>query len=110
MKTLLFISAEETHRFLYERGLRKHFAVVSAQSTKEAPAKIDAVVYDLPKEQSSADFGWLKSVDVPVVVLTPDESLSTPESSKRSVLTYPVRMNQIIEALAKLGLCMGDKC
>ena len=110
MKTVLLVTAEESQRHLYERGLRKHFTVLWASSTREATGAFDAVVYDLPKERSSVDLRWLKQAAVPVVMLTPDERLRLPEAPRRSVLAYPVRMNQILEALAKLGVCAGGEC
>ena len=110
MKTVLLVTAEESQRHLYERGLRKHFTVVWVGSMREATGAFDAVVYDLPKERSSVDLRWLKQAAVPVVMLTPDERLRLPEALRRSVLAYPVRMNQILEALAKLGVCAGAEC
>jgi hypothetical protein len=104
------VTAEESQRHLYERELRKHFTVVWASSTREAPGAFDAVVYDLPKARSSVDFRWLKQAAVPVVMLTPDERLRLPEAPRRSVLAYPVRMNQILTALAQLGVCAGGEC
>ena len=110
MKTILLITSEESHRFLYERQLKKHFNVRVAESPKAVSEKVDAVIYDLPKYRSTIDFRLLRKFQAPVVVLTPDEKLKLPDTSKRSVLVYPVRMNQLVEALAKLGVCVGEQC
>ena len=110
MKTVLLVTKEESHRMLYERGLGKHFAVMYSASPQDFAGAVDAVVYDLPKYPSGGSFRWLVDLDVPVVVLTADERLRFPEISKRSILVYPVRMNQVLEALAKLGVCAGGDC
>ena len=61
MKTVLLITAEESQRLLYEAQLKKHFRVVCAESTKDAPTEVDAVIYDLPKYPSSEDFECLSN-------------------------------------------------
>ena len=104
MKRVLLITAEEVHRHLYERGLKKHFAVECTRSTRGAPSDVDAVVYDLSTHGSTLDFGWLKKLVVPVVVLTPTQWARVPETAKRRVLVYPVRMAQILKALSMLGV------
>jgi hypothetical protein len=79
-------------------------------SLNVVPEDVAAVIYDLPKERSIIDFRWLKSAALPVVVLTPDRRLQLPKSSRQHVLEYPVRMDQILKALLKLGVCTGEAC
>ena len=102
-KTVLLITTEETHRRLYKPELEKHFAVEFSPAALGGPGKIDAVVYDLPKETSGVDLEWLDALDVPVVVLTADER-GLPSTPKRVVLTYPVKVSQLLEALRKVGV------
>jgi hypothetical protein len=110
MKTVLFVTTEENQRALYEPALKRHLTVVGADSTHGAPANLDAVVYDRPKRPPDDDLHWLGTVEVPVVVLTPDQRLHLPEARRRAILAYPVRMDQILDALAKLGVCPGGVC
>lgn len=111
MKTILFITREESQRALYERGLKEHFQVTVCASRKDAPDEVDAVVYDQPKYQSAAELHWVEALGVPVVVLTPDARLRVPRAAKSAVLVYPmVRMDEILEALVKLGVCLGEEC
>ena len=41
---------------------------------------------------------------VPVVVLSPTEWTHVPDAGSRRVLIYPVKLNQILQALAALGI------
>jgi hypothetical protein len=104
VKRVLLITGEEVHRHLYERGLGEHFTVECATSARSASGDVDAVVYDLPRNGSTLDFAWLAKLTVPVVVLTPTQWARVPETAKRRVLVYPVRMAQILQALSKLGV------
>lgn len=109
MKKVLLITTEEVHQFLYGGGLREYFSVEVVNSTRGVSGKFDAVVYDLPKYRLSIDFNWLKSLDVPLVVLTPDRRLRIPEAPRRVVLEYPVSLEQIIKTLAGLGVVSERK-
>ena len=104
MKTVLVITTEDSHRFLYETGLRKHFAVAFAPKVGGGVGKVDAVVYDVPDKCTTIDLRWLEETELPVVVLTPERSFPVPKSSKQCALTYPVTMDKILRALAKLGV------
>ena len=104
MKTVLVITTEQSHRFLYETGLRKHFAVAFQPKVEGGLGKVDAVVYDLPDKCTTIDLRWLQETELPVVVLTPEKSFPLPKASKQCALTYPVTMDKILRALAKLGV------
>ena len=100
---MLLISSEETHRKLYRIRLEKYF-VVEVALGGGATGKVDAVVYDIPKLHSTIDVKWLKNVDLPVVVLSCESRLRVGKSPRLRILTYPVRMGQIVQALAELGV------
>jgi hypothetical protein len=104
MKTVLVITTEESHRFLYETGLKKHFSVSFAPKLEGGLGNVDAVVYDIPSRFTSVDFRWLQETELPVVVLTPERSFPLPQASRQCALTYPVTMDKILRALAKLGV------
>ena len=104
MKTVLVITTEESHRFLYETGLKKNFNVAFAPKAEGGLGRVDAVVYDLPNPCTTVDLRWLQETDLPVVVLTPERSFPVPKATKQCALTYPVTMDKILRALAKLGV------
>jgi len=110
MKTVLLITAEESHRLIYEPALKQCFAVVCRALASGAPLEVAAVVYDLPKHPAPEDFHWLEELGVPVVVLTPKRSLRLPKAPSQRVLTYLVRGGDILKALAELGVCSGAEC
>jgi hypothetical protein len=103
MKTVLFVTQSPAHRKLYTRGLSKHFELVCVEQPRSLETKVDALVYDMDDAEKTCDLRWLESVDYPVVFLTSRSSLSL-AGKRRSVLTYPVRMDDILRALAKLGV------
>lgn len=103
-KTVLLITSSSAHRLLYKEGLRKRHFDVETDALRRA-GKVDAVVYDITTMHSTVDLRWLKSLNFPVVVLTCEDKLSVPLSSEnRRILSYPVKMDQIIQALAELGV------
>jgi hypothetical protein len=107
LKTVLLITNSRRHQLLYEPGLKKYFAVdfrKGEKGEKGATAKIDAVVYDMPDSHTTIDLRWLAAVEVPLVLLTPEDELQSLSGPKRKVLVYPVRVNQIIRALWELGV------
>lgn len=107
-KKVLFVTQEPTHRVLYEKGLRTHFLVEFSASTELEAEDVDAVVFDISRLHSLTDLDWLRSMDKPVVVLTPEDELPLPKVLNRCVLTYPVSMDRILDALAALGVQSGD--
>ena len=110
MKTVLLITAEASHRMIYEPALKKNFTVVCAASPHGATKEVAAVIYDLPMRPASEDFRWLEEVGVPVVVLTPKGSLHLPKAPAQRILEYMVRAADILKALAELGVCSGSAC
>ena len=110
MKTVLLFTTEKTHRRLYEPGLKKHFAVELTDKATRRAETVDAIVYDISTLHSTIDIRWLKSIDLPVVVLTCENALRIPRNPKQRILMYPVRMGQIIEALAELGVEASEDC
>jgi homoserine kinase len=102
-KTVLLITTEKTHQLLYKPELKKHFNVEFSPAALGGPGKVDAVVYDLPKQTSPVDLEWLDSLDLPVVVMAADER-RLPSGPMRVVLPYPVKARELIEALRKLGV------
>jgi hypothetical protein len=103
-RKVLFITSEPRHRILYEKGLRSHFQVEFSASADSQVGDEDAIVYDIPKRHSPGDIRWLRSASKPVVVLTPEDELPLPKVSNRCVLTYPVSMDGIMQALGELGV------
>ena len=99
MKTVLLVSENEVHRKLYQRGLAKHFAVEFS-----AKAGVDAVVWDIPTIHSTIDVQWLETIDLPVVILTCEDGLPVSTRPNQRILTYPVDSDQIMHALADLGV------
>ncbi|MBI4606193.1 MAG: response regulator [Planctomycetes bacterium] len=107
MQRVLLVTSEGAHRVLYGKWLREHFEVELATSTAGGYGDVDAVVYDVPKYPRWEECAWVEDLGVPVVVLTREPGLARPRGEKCSVLTYPVRMEKLLEALVKLGLCSG---
>jgi hypothetical protein len=103
-KTVLLVTTNEAHRKLYTRGLARYFEVEFNPKSAGGSGKVDALVYDIPETRASFDIKWLKSLDLPVVVLSPEDGLPLPSSPKRCFLTYPVKMDQILDALKRLGV------
>lgn len=110
VKTVLFMTTEESQRVLYEPALKQHFAVECRGSSVGAPREVSAVIYDPPKYPAVEEFRWLEAVGVPVVVLTPKRSLWLPKAPSQRVLTYLVRGKEILKALSALGVCLGEGC
>jgi hypothetical protein len=108
LKKVLFVTQEPCHRILYEKGLRHHFQVVFSPSTEGAAGDVDAVVLDISRRHRETDLDWLRATEKPVVVLTPEDELPLPKAMTRCLLTYPVGMDRILEALAKLGVRAGE--
>lgn len=105
MTTVALITAEESHRLIYETGLKKRqVSVTSLRSTEGAPRDVDAVVYDLPKYPSPDEFRRIEELGLPTVVLCPIKGLPMPKASKQRTLAYPVKTEQIIQALEELGV------
>jgi hypothetical protein len=106
MKTILFVAANPIHRRLYEPGLAKHFAVQFAERLPGHLPAVDAIVYDLEDVPPSLTTDSVGQQGMPVVFLTSKSqaSLRMPRSRTRSILTYPVRMGDILQALARLGV------
>jgi hypothetical protein len=104
LKTVLLITSDETHRVLKEIGLKNHFAVEFIAKSRGGSGNVDAIVYDIPMRHSDIDIQWLKELDLPVVVLTPESEFPLPESSLRRILTYPVSAGEIVHALEDLGV------
>ncbi len=102
-KTMLLITDEPAHHTLYRRGLEQHFRVEIDTGTEGKPV-VDAIVLDVPEEESPVDIAWLEALDLPVVVLTCQNSLSIGESPQWKILTYPVSTDQILHALTQMGI------
>jgi hypothetical protein len=109
MKTILFVAASPIHRRLYEQGLAKYYAVQFAERLPGHLPAVDAIVYDLEDVPPSLD--PLGPQGMPVVFLTSKSqaSLRMPRSRTRSILTYPVRMGDILQALARLGVTVDGR-
>ncbi len=108
MKTVLLITSDETHRVLRDIGLKKHFSVEFLSKAQGGHGKVDAVVYDIPMRHTTIDLRWLTDLDIPVVILTPENLFPLPESPTRRVLTYPVSAGEIVHALEELGIKAVD--
>jgi hypothetical protein len=104
MKTVILITSNPLHRRLYEPGLAKHFEVEYLPRIKGLPGRLDAVVYDIEDLHKSLDLKWLQSVNFPVVILSCESHLPLVKGRNRCVLTYPVRMDDILQALSRLGI------
>ena len=61
-------------------------------------------LYDIPSVHETLDISWLRRVELPVVVLTPEARLRVANGPRCRILTYPVRPEQIVKALAELGV------
>lgn len=99
MKTVLVISTDPQHQRMYATGLKKFFAIEFERSKKA-----DAVVYVLSMTHDAIDLKWLKGLDLPTVVLTPEDTIPLPKAANRCVLTYPVTLDRLLKTLAKLGV------
>ena len=108
LKTIIFITLEAAHRLLYEPGLKKHFNVQPSIGITD-PKRVDAVVYDLSQHPKPIDFQWLEELGLPVVVLTPDLKAPVPQAPRRVILPYPVKVQQIIDALQELGVTISPE-
>jgi hypothetical protein len=108
VKRILLITGDDIHRQVYERWLKKSFVVEYSDSTDGAPDEVDAVVYDLPGEGTPRDLEWMEALTVPIVVLSPTEWSRAPVAASRRILVYPVKLNQILRALAALGVDAED--
>jgi DNA-binding response OmpR family regulator len=104
LKTILLITTEPQNRLLYERGLKKHFQVVSESSYKQKSASYDAIILDIPQTHKTSNLEWLKKAQCPVIVLTPEDTLPLPISHLTKVLTYPVEIRRLLKALEELGV------
>lgn len=104
MKTVLLVTAEEARRKLYEPELKKRFLVEFSPKAKGGSGKVDAVVYDSSSLHSTLDLRWLKNLDIPVVLLTPEERFWIPQGTMLRILFYPVAPKQILRALKELGV------
>ncbi len=102
-RTVLFITSEPVHWKLYRARLEERFRVEIDAEPGGRPV-VDAIIYDIPNEECFIDYCWLEALDLPVVVLTCQDALSTPEGPRRKILTYPVRADQILRALTEMGI------
>jgi len=105
------VAASPIHRRLYEPGLAKHFAVEFAERVPGYLPTVDAIVYDLGDVPPSPSTDSVNQQGIPVVFLTSKSqaSLRMPRSRTRCILTYPVRMGDILQALARLGVTMDER-
>ncbi len=104
LKNILLITKDPKHRVLYETGLKKHFQVRCESQFKEGPEDLEAIILDIPGTHSTVDLKWLNQVQQPVVVLTPEDTLPLPIGKKRRVLTYPVDIPKLLNALSEIGV------
>jgi hypothetical protein len=104
MKTVLLITSNEHHRKLYRPGLMKYFNVEYSPRCGGGLGRVDALVYDIPATHDTIDVRWLLRLKMPVVVLTPEDMTALPAGPRRKVLTYPVGVRDILQALAELGV------
>lgn len=104
MKSVLFVTSKPDHRVIYERGLQEHYEVRFSSSPEGCGAQTDVVIYDIPGKHEPVDLRRLEEIDVPIIVMTPEEDLPVPETGKCRILTYPVHPDQLAEALRDLGL------
>lgn len=103
-QTVLVVSELMTHQSLYEIALRGAFNVRFTPTAVDGNGTVAALVYDIPKTHVSKDIEWLEAVEQPIVVLTPEDSLPLAEKPNRKVLTYPVSAEDLLKALAELGV------
>jgi len=104
MKTVLFVSASPVHRKVYFQGLATHFDVLCVPRYASLGTEVAALVYDMDDTEATSDLGWLEDVDYPVVLLTSRDAATMPSAGNRCVLSYPVLMDQVLGALAGLGV------
>ena len=104
MQRILFVTGDPAHRFLYERGLKQCFQVAFIAPGGASAEPVAAVVYDLGTEAALEHLTLIGALDVPVVVLTPNARLPIPAAARQVVLEYPVSSQQLLEALASLGI------
>ncbi len=102
--TVLLITSEPSHKLMYQNGLAKQFCVEFATQPTLGSDDVDAIVYDIPSVHETLDISWLRRVELPVVVLTPEARLRVANGPRCRILTYPVRPEQIVKALAELGV------
>ena len=104
MLTILFVTSEPAHRFLYEQGLKQHFQLVFIRPGAASVQNAVAIVCDLSRSDSSSWFPWIEGLGLPVVVLTPEPRLPVPQAERQRVLEYPVSAQELLRALAELGV------
>ena len=104
MKTVLLVTGSEARRKLYEPVLKKRFLVEFSPKALGGSGKVDAIVYDSGRRYSTLDLRWLKNLEIPVVLLTPEERFWIPEGTKLRILFPPVTPEQVLKAQAELGV------
>jgi len=104
VKTVVLITPSAVHRRLYGTGLARRFRVELSSAELGAAAPVSALIYDVPDLHTSFDFRFVKRVDCPVVLLTPETDLRPPPDGRLRVLSYPVTIDQILVALQELGV------
>jgi hypothetical protein len=103
-KTVLFVSPSYAHRKLYAPQLSKHFHVECLSRVECLAARAQAVVYDLEDGKETILPAAFDLIGLPMVVLTSKDEASLPRAKNRCVLTYPVRLDDILRALERLGV------
>jgi hypothetical protein len=109
MKTVLFVSASPAHRKVYFQGLANHFDVLCVPRYASLDADVAALVYDMDDSERASDLAWLEGLGYPVVLLTSRDATAMPAAGNRCVLSYPVRMDEVLRALARLGVEPGPR-
>ena len=104
MKTVLFVSPSPAHRKLYGPQLSKHFKVECLSRVEGLAARAHAVVYDMEDGKETIAPGALDLITLPTVILTSRNEGSLPRAKNRCILTYPVRLDDILRALEDLGV------
>jgi hypothetical protein len=104
MSKILLVSANPVHQKLYARGLASYYDLVTFATLPEVEKDIEAVVYDMDEADKSQRLSRLEHLDRPVVVLTSRDVAWYTRTPGRCVLTYPVRTQDIVQALARLGV------
>jgi hypothetical protein len=105
----MVITDEPAHRLLYTTALKPHFATEFSPSVSGGEGTVDAVVYDIPGMHGAIDLEWINSLDMPVVVLATEEYLPVADTPTRRVLSYPVKADDLLDALAELGVTSCEK-
>jgi hypothetical protein len=103
-KTVLFVSPSHAHRRLYGPQLSKHFHVECLSQVEGLATRAHAVVYDLEDGKGTIVPAAFDLINLPMVVLTSKDETSLPRAKNRCVLTYPVRLDDILRALERLGV------